>query len=216
MVRRAAAGRGEDDAASRPLDESALRATYPRAYQYLRASRDRLSRRRGVPASAWFAFRSAGLLSARPGPRLLLKRIFSGGDFTADERGDILCHGTLLLVQATRDDIDPRWLLGVLNSRVFREYARSVLPTIGDGRHAIRLSSLRQFPIPLGQGLGANPLQIEIGNAVGRLLEDVLAPEERRRLIERIEELVSELYEVDQDEVIPSMAKSVSSKPAVP
>ena len=55
-------------------------------------------------------------------------------DFTLDPDGQYLGHaGVLMLVPDVRR-LDPYYLLGVLNSRVFWFFVRQTMPTMGKGR----------------------------------------------------------------------------------
>lgn len=186
------------DRSGRLLPESVLRDGHPLAYQYLLKHRDALARRRGIRPHEWYALRSSSCLTLAPGPRVLLKLICSGGDFTIDREGQYLGHaGTLMLVVDQRR-VDPFYLFGVLNRQVFWFFVRHTMPTMGHGRHVLRRSALRRFPLVVSDS--SRETRQQVADAVRGLLEGV-ASTERPQVLVKIEQLVAELYGIEPDEL---------------
>jgi adenine-specific DNA-methyltransferase len=185
------------DAAGRLLPEEELRTRYPRAYRYLLGHRSMLARRRGVGPGAWYALRSASCLTLAAGPRVLLKLICSGGDFTMDQEGLYLGHSGTLLLVPDRRQVDPFYLLGVLNSRVFWFFVRQTMPTMGHGRHVLRRSRLRRFPLLVSDS--SRDARQQVSDAVQGLLAAGQA--NRPRMLAEVERLVAGLYGIDPDDL---------------
>ncbi len=186
------------DAAGRLLPEEELRTCYPKAYRYLLGHREALARRRGVvPGASWYALRSASCLTLEAGPRVLLKLICSGGDFTMDQEGLYLGHAGTLLLATDQWQVDPFYLLGVLNSWVFWFFVQQTMPTMGHGRHVLRRSTLRRFPLVVS-GSSRDARQ-QVAEAVHGLL--AVGQADRPRLLDEVERLVAELYGIDADEL---------------
>ena len=74
--------------------------------------------------------------------------IDSGCGFTLDIRGQLLCHSSTITIYPD-GNVDPYYLLGVLNSDVFWEFIRHRTPTMGNGRHVYRINQVRRFPLVL-------------------------------------------------------------------
>jgi hypothetical protein len=179
------------DLSGRLLPESVLRDCHPLAYQYLLKHRETLARRQGIRPQEWYALRSPSCLTLAASPHVLLKLICSGSDFTMDTAGQYLGHAGTLMLVADQRQVNPFYLLGVLNSRVFWFFVRQTMPTMGHGRHVLRRSSLRRFPLMVS-GSSQDARQ-QIADAVRRLL-DGIAQAERLLVFAEIERLVAELY----------------------
>jgi SAM-dependent methyltransferase len=187
------------DRFGRLLPESILRDRHPLAYQYLLKHREALARRRGIRPHEWYALRSPSCLTLAAGPRVLLKLICSGGDFTMDREGGYFGHAGTLMLMADQRRVDPFYLLGVLNSRVFWFFVRQTMPTMGHGRHVLRRSTLQRFPLVGGDSRRES--RQRIADTVRGLLGDSLVQEERSRMLAEIERLVAELYSIDPSEL---------------
>ncbi len=184
------------DHAGRLLPESVFHDSHPLAYQYLLEHHETLTRRRGIKPHEWYALRSPSCLMLAPGSRVLLKLICSGGDFTMDSEGKYLGHAGTLMLTADQRRVDPFYLLGVLNSGVFWFFVRHTMPTMGHGRHILRRSTLRRFPLVVSES--TRETRQQIADAARRLLGDDVAQMERSRLMEEIERQVAGLYGIDQ------------------
>jgi hypothetical protein len=187
------------DRAGRLLPESVLRDRHPLAYQYLLKHREILARRRGIRSHEWYALRSPSCLTLAAGPRVLLKLICSGGDFAMDQEGRYLGHAGTLMLTADQRRVDPFYLLGVLNSRVFWFFVRQTMPTMGHGRHVLRRSTLGHFPLVVSDP--SRELRQQIADAVRGLLADGAPKVAQPRVLEEIERQVAELYGTDQAEL---------------
>jgi hypothetical protein len=177
------------------ISEDRLRDFYPRIYRYLMKERARLDSRTGTPAQPWYAFRSSSSLLAAQTPRILLKRVTSGGDFTFVGNVSFLCHSSVLFISPTFAGLDPLVLLGILNSSVFWTFVSSSMPTMGEGRFALRVNQLLNFAIP-DLAFQPSTSQCELRDAVFALLGGAVARGDRRSAIHTIDRVVAEMYGV--------------------
>jgi hypothetical protein len=196
------------DSSGRPLPESVLRDCHPLAYQYLLKHRRTLARRSGIRPQEWYALRSPSCLTLEPGPRVLLKLICSGSDFTMDAAGQYLGHAGTLMLAADQRHVDPFYLLGVLNSRVFWFFVQQTMPTMGHGRHVLRRSTLRRFPLVISDL--SRDAQQQIAGSVRRLLGGISQTEQSPVLAE-IDQLIGELYGIGSTELSVSDTRSPPS-----
>jgi hypothetical protein len=90
----------------------------------------------------------------------------------------------------------------VLNSQVFWFFVRQTMPTMGEGRHILRRSTLRRFPVVLADREPQAEARRQIADAVRRLLADGVDQPERPRLLLQVERRVAELYGIDPTELV--------------
>jgi len=145
---------------------------------------------------------------------VLLKLICSGGDFTIDREGRYLGHAGTLMLTADQRQVDSFYLLGVLNSQVFWFFVRQTMPTMGHGRHVLRRSALRRFPLVVCDSSREGRQQI--ADAVRGLLVDSVTQAERSRVLAEIERLVAELYGIDSAELSASESGDEGDRHARP
>ena len=187
------------DGSGRLLPESVLRDCHPLAYQYLLKHREALTQRRGIRPQEWYALRSPSCLTLATGPRVLVKLICSGGDFTIDREGKYLGHAGTLMLAADQRQVDPFYLLGVLNNWVFWFFVQQTMPTMGHGRHVLRRSTFRRFPLVVGDS--SREARQQVADAVRGLLEAGVTQAERSGVLAEIQRQVAALYGIDSAEL---------------
>ena len=135
------------DASGTVLNEDTLRSDFPQAHHYLLSCKDSLMVRHRQQPGAWYAFSSVAAFRFSGHTKVIGGLITSGGDMTIHSAPTVLCHSGVLMMTPNPLIIDPYYLLGVCNSKVFWAFARHRMPTMGVGRHTIRLGRLRHFPL---------------------------------------------------------------------
>jgi SAM-dependent methyltransferase len=158
------------------LSEPDLVAKFPAAYKYL------VGRRSEIPVTGrsqrpFYAFRNDAVLRLPPGPRILIGMVTSGADATLDIDNAAVPHAGVLILHNIPAELDPHFLLAVLNSPVFWSFVRSTMPTMGVGRRVLRRGPLAGFRVPLASAVA----QSEIA-AMVRHLMSVSTPCDRTRL----------------------------------
>jgi hypothetical protein len=106
--------------------------------------------------------------------------------------GTNLCHGGVLSLAPDSAEIDPYYLLGVCNSTIFWTFVQHRMPTMGNGRHTIRLERLRQFPLVVPCPDNQGSVQA-IATAAQSLVVDPV-PLRRKEMIAEIDRMVRKLY----------------------
>ena len=79
--------------------------------------------------------------------RLLSAKVTAGSSFSAVTDKNVLAHSTCLEI-VPNNLIDPWLLLAILNSTLFWRYVQMTAPTMGHGRHALRINQVKLFPLP--------------------------------------------------------------------
>jgi hypothetical protein len=179
------------DNLGKPLNEDTLRREFPRAYGYLLAQKNRLTTgiRKRLPT--WYGLTSATALRLTARTKIIGGLITSGGDMTIVV-GTGLCHGGVLSITPATAVIDPYYLLGVCNSTIFWTFVQHQMPTMGIGRHVIRLERLRQFPLVVPCQENQESVQAIASGAQSLLADPV--PLRRKEIITEIDRMVQELY----------------------
>jgi Eco57I restriction-modification methylase len=128
------------------LCEEQLSDEAPRLWDYLLRRRHELKavkRREKLP---WYSPRSPAF-DPISGVRLLGAMVTAGRNMTLVKNSQLIAHSSVMRVLPS-GELDPMLLLGVMNSSVFWHYTRLTMPTMGMGRHALRISLMRAFPFP--------------------------------------------------------------------
>jgi hypothetical protein len=183
------------DASGKLLPESVLRSDYPRTYHYLLSCRERFAARRLSGQAPWYAFRAGNPFRFSQRPQVIGGLVTSGGDFTNKSDPLCLCHSGVLVMVPNKLLIDPYYLLGICNSVVFWAFIRQRMPTMGEGRHTLRLERLREFRLDVFD-TEHEPLRQQIATLARHLLADPLTKLARSVLKADIDKAVCELYGV--------------------
>ena len=177
------------DSAGHVLPEDNLKTNFPYIYQYLTRCRPRLAARPAKVGVPWYATSRevSGLFQCR----LISSKISSRLGFTLIDNPATVCHNSVVMIAPDVSKIDPYCLLGILNSSVFWRFIRYTTPYMGCGRQVLRLSDIRQFPIPWPI-TGERRQTCEM---VGNLARQAAQGSDVPAMQERIDALVNCLFE---------------------
>lgn len=184
------------DQVRRILNEETLQREFPHAHRYLLSSKGLLATARRKRLEAWYAFTSVAGFRFSGHARVIGGLITSGGDMTILDIAGILCHSGVLVLAITKLLIDPYYLLGVCNSSVFWTLVQHQMPTMGVGRHTLRLERLRRFPLVVPD-LRNQALIEKITTEARKLVHEVLLVSERAALKANIDCLMRQLYRLE-------------------
>lgn len=178
------------DARGQFLAERDLKANFPAAYSYLSMRRDEIPTT-GKLNRPFYAFRNDAILRLPTGPRIVIGMVTSGSDATLDLIGSECPHAGVLLLSRFPGDVDPFYLLGVVNSPIFWSFVQGTMPTMGNGRHVLRRGPLAQFSVVLP----STSIQTAIAGQVRQLM-DTATENERTRLKRAVDDEVMEIFGV--------------------
>ena len=171
------------------LTENFLRSNYPKAYEYLGIFQEQLMQRKLRTGMPWYAFRN-GIAKILAIPKIISSTVSSGRDFTLIDELPILCNNSCIVIQPDVGEIDPYYLMGILNSSVFAKWAKLRMPSPGTGWIAYRLNILRQFSLICNDKAAS-----EISFLVCQLFQTVVTDNnERQLLLAQIDKKISMLY----------------------
>lgn len=136
------------DSSGHLLPEDDLKTNFPQTYQYLIHRRPRLAERAMKSNVPWYAAWREVPDLFQFSPKLVSSKISSPVGFTLIDNPTAVCHNSVVVIVPDASRIDPHCLLGILNSNVFWRFIRLTTPYMGCGRQVLRLSDVRQFPIP--------------------------------------------------------------------
>ena len=182
------------DACGRVLSERSLQDRCPLMYSYLLLHRAKLAQRSLSKGCRWYStfchYQQVGVRS----PRLFSARIVSTGSFTLVDDPAVLAHNSVIALTPRVGIVDICYLLGILNSRIFGRYVSLVMPPINAGRHSIRLSKLRRFPVPDPQLEGNREACMHIASLVRDLTRVPMGRPLPPDIMTTIENEVAHLY----------------------
>lgn len=176
--------------------EDILSTKFPRVYKYLNSCRKKLSSRKLKSGQPWYTFRSAEIFQIMQSPKLVASAINSGSGFALDEHGHILCNNSVVTLYPDINTIDIYFLLGVLNSSVFKVWNQHRMPKLGSGWYSYRLNIMRKFPVPTSQSRKKQDLRSTISDLTRPLLNIDSDKDDHSKIISSIDNKVIELYDV--------------------
>jgi hypothetical protein len=135
-------------------------------------------------------------------PKLVASVVNSEGGFALDEHGHILCNNIVVILCPDGSTIDTYFLLGVLNSSIFKMWGQNRMPNLGSGWHSYRVNIMRNFPVPIWQSGKNRDLCSKIADLTRQLLSEGSDKDDRPNIISSIDNKVIELYDVSG--VLPS------------
>ena len=179
------------------LLEGELRATFPLMYAYLLRNRAELSQRVLAKGCPWYStFRRRPQCLAQ-GPRLLSAKVTSGNGFSLIDDSQLLAHSSVVVFRSRTESLDPYYLLGIVNSKVFARYVSLTMPKINVGRYSLRLSRLRRFPVPYPMSENTRQTSQAISSLVHDLVQQSIRRPPSQELLTAIDRQVADLYGVD-------------------
>jgi len=186
------------DNTGKVIAEDIFGAEFPRAFSYLMSCREKLNSRKLKPGQPWYAFRSEGISQVMQSPKLVASVVNSGGAFSLDDHEHIFCNNSVIILRPDASVINPYFLLGILNSSLFKIWAQHRMPTLDSGWHSYRVKIIARFSIPIPQSGQNKELSSEIADLARKLLCGKFDEEHRPEIISSIDCKVSKLYGVSE------------------
>jgi len=190
------------DNARKVIAEDIFSTEFPRVYRYLMSCREKLSSRKLNIGQPWYAFRGVEICQVMQSPKLVASVVNSGGGFALDKHGHILCNNSVVILCPNGSTNDTYFLVGVLNSSVFKVWSQNRMPNLGSGWHSYRVNIVRNFPVPTWQAGKNRDLCSKIADLTRQLLSEGSDKDDRPNIISSIDNKVVELYDVSG--VLPS------------
>jgi len=178
------------------IAEDVFSTKFPRVYRYLTSCKKKLSSRKLKSGQPWYAFRSVEISQLMQSQKLVASVVNSGGGFALDEHGHILCSNSVVIMCPDGNTIDTYYLIGVLNSSVFKVWGQHRMPNLGSGWYSYRINIMRNFPVPTSQSGKKQDLCSKIADLTRELLNERSAKDDYSNIISSIDNKVIELYDV--------------------
>ena len=128
---------------------------------------------------------------------MLSAKITSGRSFSLIDDSQLFAHSSVVVLTGRSGMLDPYYLLGIVNSKVFTRYVSLTMPKTNVGRYSLRLSRLRRFPIPDPTSGTVQEASQAISSHVRDLVQQSLRRPPSRELLTSIDRQVVDLYGVD-------------------
>ncbi len=185
------------DAKGRTFVEDDLRVRFPLMYAYLLRKQTELSKRDLAKGCPWHSpfYRQPERLAQ--GPRLMSAKITSGNSFSIINDLQLLAHSSVVVLTDHTGTLDPYYLLGIVNSKIFTRYISLTMPKINVGRYSLQLSRLRRFPVPDPANENTRHTSQAISSLVHDLVQQSLRLPPSQELLIAVDRKVANLYGVD-------------------
>jgi hypothetical protein len=183
------------------ITEDMLQTRFPLTYKYLKRCKSYLVSKKPKGKQPWYAFRNEDVSSIIQCPKIVGSVVNSGGGFALDWRQHLFCNNSVLLVCQKESIMNYYSLLAVLNSKVFRTWARHRMPTLGLGWNCYRVSVLRRFPIPIQRNKQNNQFLDKVADLASMLSNRIHDETERANMLSLIDNEICKLYGISQGEL---------------
>jgi len=135
--------------ASQDAEES-LKIKYPQLYEHLLKHKDRLSNRNKSETGKryeWYALQrcAASYYELFDKPKIVWGLITGNWGFSLDESGNFLTSSSFFL---TSNNINLKFLLGLLNSKLYKFYFKNVGEQTAGGAYVLKKTSVEKFIYP--------------------------------------------------------------------
>lgn len=161
------------------IPENELKIEYPKAFEYFKIHKESLMSRIWFGKNPMELYGSFYALMYSDSPetykkvRILTPALTSGANFTINPFGYFFVGGTAGVLGIIPEEINERYLLGVLNSKLFDYYLRHLTPVKAGGYNQYSAKVLENLPIHLPKTPEEQKLADEITKKVDQILEKV-------------------------------------------
>jgi predicted CopG family antitoxin len=135
-----------------PVSEEHLKNRLPKTYSYLKHFETEIrGRERGRMdiQNGWYLYIYPKSLTKFPFPKIMTREISLGCNMTYDPKGDYY-HNTKVysFVKNQKFDVDEKYYLGILNSKVMWFFLKNTGSEYGGGYYVFKTNYLKPFPLP--------------------------------------------------------------------
>ena len=195
----------------RVMDEDQLAVRFPGTFDYLQTHRADLERRRWFKkgpvelSGTWYGMMYLDKPSSFDGPHLVTPALAGGSNFASDE--DTLfvtgTAGVSSVILRSTDEEHRYFVLGVLNSTLLSEFLIDHSTPYQGNYFKFSAPYIRNAPIkvPDEKFPGSKQMAADISAVSMALTDSQHAPAELTKLNKRLNDLVLELYQVDDSEL---------------
>lgn len=152
-----------------PVTEEFIKNNLPKTYSYLKKFEEEIrGREKGKmnQKEGWFLYIYQKNHEKFPFPKIMTQEISLGCNMTYDENGEYYHPTTIYsFVKNPNFDIDDKYYLGILNSKVMWFFLKNTGTELGGGYFRFKTNYLKPFPLP---GISENAQ--EIINSVNSIL----------------------------------------------
>lgn len=171
-----------------------IKRGYPTIFEYL----DRFGERfksRGAQGKDWWNLRACSFFSEFKKTKLVWSELTNQSCFTLTEGNIYLLNTAYFLI--TPNELRPKYLLGLLNSKLIKFYFTNIAATSGMGTLRWINAYVKKFPIYVTEYQD----QKFVKNKVNQILQAKENGTDTRRLEQEVDQLVYELYGLTDEEI---------------
>jgi hypothetical protein len=192
------------------IPQNELKAKYPKVYKYLSSHKDILSKRKDSrkeisDKKVWYSLVRFGRHSIFKKPKIISPGEVSNNKFALDTSGSGFSCARVFAITTTAKDMDIKFLLGLLNSKLVEFYLHSICPLKAGGYFQYSAEFIDSVPLPNNLVFQKKEVK-EIIQLVNKLLANNKSHSEKKKaeniLFEnKINELVYKLYDISEEEI---------------
>jgi len=171
-----------------------IKKDYPTIYEYLDSFGSKF-KERGAQGKKWWNLRACSFFDAFKKPKIIWSELTNQSCFAIAEGEHYLLNTAYFLLPP--DQLNMKYLVGVLNSRLIKFYFKNIAATSGMGTLRWINAYVKKFPIPLA----TEDEQGKIKTNVDRIIESKNNGFDTCEMEEELEHMVYDLYNLNQDEI---------------
>ena len=172
-----------------------VKQDYPEIYEHLDSFGDRF-KNRGAQGQHWTNLRACSFYDDFKKEKIVWIELTDQGRFALCDEEIYLLNSAYFLLPP--QDVDSKFLLGVLNSSVIRFYLGLIAETSGMGTSRWINNYVKEFPIPMSP----RSQQTQVINLVNQILAERTAPDKDVAALENeIDQVVYSLYDLTREEI---------------
>ncbi|MFH1642734.1 MAG: N-6 DNA methylase [Nanoarchaeota archaeon] len=160
------------------ISEMELKGKYPFTYQYLQKYKEELSQRKDSRVTikdsgkAWYSFIRYKKIDVLNKPKILYPTVTDKNNFAIDNSGNLWIAGAVYGIIPTTE-INPKYLLGVLNSSPLEFYIKKITPVKAGGFYQYMGNILKDIPIKIPNTSAEKQIEQSIIAVVDEILESI-------------------------------------------
>lgn len=158
------------------ISEMELKGKYPFTYQYLQKYKEELSQRKDSRVTikdsgrAWYSFIRYKKIDVLNKPKILYPTVTDKNNFAIDSSGNLWIAGAVYGIIPTVK-INPKFLLGILNSSPLEFYIKKITPVKAGGFYQYMGNILKDIPIKIPNTSVEKQIEQSIITVVDEILE---------------------------------------------
>ncbi|QGW27168.1 DUF7149 domain-containing protein [Phnomibacter ginsenosidimutans] len=184
------------------LPEEELRNYYPKTYQYLFSKKKALEERKDsrttfADSNKWYSLTRFGQLEIFGKEKIVFPGEQKITKFSIDRNKSGYSGARVFAITLTDPEVDLKYLLGILNSKLIAFIIKSTFPIKAGGYFSMSSTFVDKLPIMKP----SMSVQEQIANLISEILKQERSSNEQMILEKEVDKLIYQLYELTEEEI---------------